>query len=164
MLQQPSVEALHAVAGRLAPGRDRQASWHTRLHDPIARAAFALWSWRSVHFTEDQVPCERCGLVTAAFCGGCDFRARDAGTGNPAPVAICTTCDRGHLTCTSCTSVGLTGPVAELRHLQQYPGVHLGREVVVYGYADESGTFIRLPEPRSFALSPEELQEIHRGR
>ena len=163
MLQLPSVEALHAAAGRLAPSRDRRIPWLTRIRDPIARAAFALWSWRSVQFAEDQVPCERCGLVTAAFCGGCDFRARDAGTGKPAPVAICTTCDRGNLTCTSCTSVGLTGPVAHQRHLQQYPGVHLGREVVVYGYADEAGNFIRLPEPRSFELTLEEQRESNRG-
>ena len=80
-----------------------------------------------MRFAEDLVPCERCFLVTAASCGGCDFRARDAGMGNPAPVAVCNTGCRGNLKRILCTSVGLTGPVAQQRHLQQYPGFHLGR-------------------------------------
>ena len=163
MLQQPSAVALHAAAGRLVPSRDRQIPWHTRRWDPIARAAFALWGWQRVQFAVDQVPCERCGLVTAAFCGGCDFRARDAGAGNPAPVAICTTCDRAGLTCTLFTNAGLTGPVAHQRNLLQYPGVHAGREVIVYGYADEAGVFIRHPEPRTIELTPDELREFYRA-
>ena len=129
----------------------------------VARADFALWGWRSVQFAKDQVPCERYGFVAAAFGGGCDFRARDAVTGRLAPGAICITSDLDNLVCTSCTSADLTGPVAHQRHLLQYPGVHAGREVIVYGYADEAGVFIRLPEPRAIELTPDEQREFYRA-
>ena len=161
MLQQPSQEKLHEIAGPLAPGKDRRVPWQARVRDPAARAAFSLWSWKTVQFAADQVPCDCCGLVTAAFCGGCDFRARDSGAGNPAPWALCAVCDSHHYTCRACTNIGITGAVAARRHRVQYPLVHEKRGVVIYGHGDEEGVFTRLDEPREIELTPEECREFN---
>ena len=112
-------------------------AWFAVLQKPQAHEAVALGAQ----------PCQVCGLITHAWCEGCESR----------PFApVCETCDAEHRVCDRCECRGISWEAGRARHEAENP--EGGLEIT--GFHLDNGEWVQLEVPLRLPVETNQDSEI----